>query len=194
MHEPLRLFIQEILPQFAMDWVLVEPLLQVRNLRKGEYLFQEGDTCDFIGLVLGGCLRMFFLKDGKELTLFFHLEHQAVGDYQNFRLQRPVCFFCQAIEDSQVLILNRQVIESLESQSNGQKLLRLVVEYLAFRLRDRLLSLYRDSPEQRYLNLIETESPLLKRIPQHYLASYLGIEPESLSRLKRRIYRRRSIS
>lgn len=190
MYEPLRSFIQQILPQFTMDWMLIEPHLQIRNLRKGKLLFQEGDHCDFVGLVLKGCLRMFFLKDGKELTLFFHPENYLFGDYQNFRLQRSACFSCQAIEDSEVLILDQQVIQLLESAPDGQQLLRLIVEYLAFRLRDRLVSLYRDTPEHRYLHLIETESKLLQRIPQHYLASYLGIEPESLSRLKRRIYQR----
>lgn len=190
MHEPLRSFVQQIFSQFTMDWTLVEPLLHTRNLRKGEFLFREGETCDFVGLVLNGCLRMFFLKDGKEITLFFHPENHTVGDYQSFRLQQPACFSCQAIEDSKVLILDRQVIQILESAPDGQQLLRLIVEYLAFRLRDRLLSSYRDTSECRYLHLIETESQLLQRVPQHYLASYLGIEPESLSRLKRRIHQR----
>ncbi len=58
-------------------------------------------------------------------------------------------------------------------------------------LRDKLLSLFKDTPEQRYLKLLETEAELLQRIPQYYIASYLGIEPESLSRLKRRIQKQR---
>jgi CRP-like cAMP-binding protein len=190
MHESLLLFIQQIFPDFSMDCMLVEPFLKTRKLSRGEFLFREDDICEFVGLTLKGCLRMFFLKDGKELTLFFHLENQAVGDYQNFRLQRPACFSCQAIEDSEVLILNRHVIQVIEAAPDGQQLLRLIVEYLAFRLRDRLLSLYRDTPEQRYLNLINSEPQLLQHIPQYYLASYLGIEPESLSRLKRRVYQR----
>lgn len=190
MYKPLHLFIQQISPQFKIDWMLVEPLLESKRLNKGEYLFREGDICEFVGLTLKGCLRMFFLKDGKELTLFFHPENQTVGDYESFRLQRPASFSCQAIEDSEVLIINQQAIQVLETAPDGQKLLRLVVEYLAFRLRDRLLSLYRDTPEQRYLHLLKTEPHLLQRIPQHYLASHLGIEPESMSRLKRRIYQR----
>jgi hypothetical protein len=82
----------------------------------------------------------------------------------------------------------------LEDLPNGQKFLRLVVEDLAFQLRDRLLSLYRDSLEQRYLHFLKTEPNLLQRIPQHYLASHLGIEPESLSRLKRRVHERETLS
>jgi CRP-like cAMP-binding protein len=190
MHESLLLFINSIFPQFSIDWMLVEPLLATRKLSRGETLFQEGDVCEFVGLTLKGCLRMFFSKDGKELTLFFHPEHYPVGDYQNMRLQQPAYFSCQAIEDSEVLILNQQVIHVLESAPHGQQLMRLIVESLAFRLRDRLLSLYRDTPEQLYLRLLKTEPQLLQRVPQHYIASYLGIEPESLSRLKRRVYHR----
>ena len=74
-----------------------------------------------------------------------------------------------------------------EKAPGGQKLLSLVAEDLAFLLRDKLLSLLIDTPQERYLKLIETEPQLLQRIPQYYLASYLGIEPESLSRLKRRV-------
>ncbi|XGW00161.1 MAG: Crp/Fnr family transcriptional regulator [Leptolyngbya sp. BL-A-14] len=190
MYKPLAFFIQQIAPQFAVDWSLVEPLLRSRHLGKGEFLFQEGDRCEFVGLTLTGCLRMFFLKDGKELTLFFHPEHHVFGDYQSFRQQQPASFSCQAIEASDVLLVNQHVMQALEAAPDGQRLLRLIVEHLAFRLRDRLLSLYRDSPEQRYLALLETEAPLLQRLPQHYLASYLGIEAESLSRLKRRVAQR----
>ncbi|QLE59585.1 Crp/Fnr family transcriptional regulator [Nostoc sp. TCL26-01] len=190
MYEALYLFIEKIYPQFKVDSLLIDPLLNLRKLHKGDFLFREGEICEFVGLTLKGCLRMFFLKDGKELTLFFHPENHTVGDYESFRRQRQSCFSCQAIEDAEVLILNQQAITALSAAPDGEKLLRLIVEYLAFQLRDRLMSLYRDTPEQRYLHLLKVEPHLLGRIPQHYLASYLGIEPESLSRLKRRIYLR----
>lgn len=190
MREPLCQFIRHVFPQFNMDWSLVEPYLEVRSLKKGDMLLHEGDPCDFVGLTIQGCLRMFFLQDGKELTLFFCPEGYPLGDYQNLRLQQPAIFSCQAIEDSDVLVLNRQVLAILESAPAGPALMRQVVEFLAFRLRDRLLSLYRDTPEQRYLALLASEPHLLQRVPQHYIASYLGLEPESLSRLKRRLYQR----
>lgn len=191
MYEILNLFIQQLLPKCRVNLKLVEPFLQSRKFKKGEFLFREGDICDFVGLTLKGCLRTFFLKDGKELTLFFHPEQHTLGDYESLRRQQSACFSCQAIEDSEVLILNVEAIEMLESQPDGQKLLRLVVEDLAFQLRDRLISLYRDSPEQRYLELFKNEPQLLQRIPQYYLASHLGIEPESLSRLKKRVHEKK---
>jgi CRP-like cAMP-binding protein len=192
MYEVLHSFIQPLFPECQVDEILIEPLLESKRVLKGNFLFQEGDICHFVGLTMQGCLRSFFLKDGKELTLFFHPEHATLGDYESFRRQTPAYFSCQAIEDSEILILNSQAIEILETLPDGQKLLRLVVEDLAFQLRDRLLSLYRDSPEQRYLNFLKSEPKLLQRIPQHYIASHLGIEPESLSRLKRRVQEKRS--
>lgn len=192
MYELLDLFVRELCPQCQIDLDKVKPFLKLRKVDKEEFLFQEGDICDFVGLTKKGCLRTFILKDGKELTLFFHPEHHTLGDYESLRRQKPACFSCQAIEDSEVLIIDTRVIGILETEPDGQKLLRSIVENLAFRLRDRLLSLYRDSPRQRYLNLVKNESQLLQRIPQYYLASHLGIEPESLSRLKRRIYNKKT--
>ncbi len=192
MYELLHSFIQQLFPQCQVDVTAIESLLESRRVCKGDFLFREGDICHFVGLTVKGCLRSFFLKDGKELTLFFHPEHYTLGDYESFRRQTPAYFSCQAIEDSEVLILNSQAIEILETMPDGQKLLRLVVEDLAFQLRDHLLSLYRNSPEQRYLNFLKSKPELLQRIPQHYLASHLGIEPESLSRLKRRVQQKGS--
>ncbi len=191
MYELLDSFIQQLFPKCRVNLKLVEPLLRSQKLNKGEFLFREGDVCDFVGLTLKGCLRTFFLKDGKELTLFFHPEQYTLGDYESWQRQRPACFSCQAIEDSEILILDTRAVEMLEAQPDGQKLLRLVVEDLAFQLRDRLISLYRDSPERRYLDLFQNEPELLQRIPQYYLASHLGIEPESLSRLKKRVHKKK---
>lgn len=191
MYEPFYEFIQQLSPGFKIDVMCIEPLLKSKIIYKGEFLFRENDICEFVGLTLKGCLRTVFVKDGKEFTLFFHPEYRPVGDYESFRKQKPACFSCQAIEDSEVLIVNHQVLNVFEQVPEGQKFLRLHAENLAFILRDKLLSLFRDSPEQRYLNLIQTE-PELQRIPQYYLASYLGIEPESLSRLKRRIYQKKN--
>lgn len=190
MYEPFYQYIQTLFPEFTLDIVSIEPLLKSKTIHKGEFLFHKGDICEFVGFALQGCLRTLIIKDGKEHTLFFHPEHQTLGDYESFQKRTPSCFSCQAIEDSEVLIFNHAMMQFFEAAPNGQKLLRLVAEDLAFMLRDQLLSLYLSSPEERYLNLLKEHPQLVERIPQYYLASYLAIEPESLSRMKRRIYLR----
>jgi len=187
MHESFYAFIQELSPEFNIDINLLKSLLNSRKVNKGKFLFHRGDICDFVAFTYKGCLRSFVLKEGKEYTLFFHTENQTFGDYESFQKNKPACFSCQAIEDSEVLIFNHRAMVLFEKAPGGQKLLRLVAEDLAFLLRDKLLSLLIDTPQERYLKLIETQPELLQRIPQYYLASYLGIEPESLSRLKRRV-------
>lgn len=191
MYEPFYTFIQQLLPQFKIDFRLIEPLLEVKQVGKGEFLFYEGDVCQSIGFTLKGCVRTLFFKDSKEFTLFFNIENQLVGDYESYRKQIATDFAYQAVEDSSILILSDRVLHALfEENPNGQKLARLIAETYLFKLREKLLSLYVDSPEERYLQMSKIEPRLLQHIPQYYLAAYLGIEPESFSRLKRRLYRK----
>ena len=192
MYKSFSDYIQQLSPELKFNPKLIEPHLKSQKLSKGEFVFREGDVCKFVYFTLQGCLRSFVLKNGKEHTLFFHLENQTLGDYESFQKRVPACFSCQAIEESEILIFDDRAMDFLENAPQGQKLLRLVAEDLAFFLRDKLLSHFLDTPEERYLKLLNTEPDLLQRIPQYCLASYLGIEPESLSRLKRRVYQQRN--
>jgi CRP/FNR family transcriptional regulator, anaerobic regulatory protein len=188
MQQPFYDFISRLLPDHGIDFVKVDSQIKKRTIAKGDYLFSEGEICQFIGFIIKGCFRIFILKDGKEITFDFFVENRPIADYESYFCQQPTQFYFQAIEPSEILILNDVCLKLLfEESPNGQRLQRIVVENLFFRFRDKLLSLYLDSPEERYRNLLQTAPDLLQRIPQYYLASYLGIEPESLSRLKRRI-------
>jgi CRP-like cAMP-binding protein len=191
MHSQFQDFITQLLPDHGIDFSRIEPQLKKREVSKDDYLFREGEVCQFAGFILKGCFRIFFLRDGKEITFDFFSENRSIADYESLFRKRPTPFYFQAVEPSELLILNLFCFEQLfEVSSNGQRLQRIFVETLFFRLRDKLLSLYGDDPESRYLTLLQTEPELVQRVPQYYLASYLGIEPESLSRLKKRILSR----
>lgn len=184
-------FISKLLPEHGIDFVRLDPQIRTRKLDKGEYLLREGEVCTYIGFIIKGCFRIFVIKEDKEITFDFFVENRAIADYESYFCKRPTQFYFQAIEPSEILILNDACLHLLfEEAENGQRLQRIVVENLFFRFRDKLLSLYLDKPEERYRKLLQTEPNLLQRVPQYYLASYLGIEPESLSRLKRRILSR----
>ena len=182
-------YIQQILPDSNFDVQSIEPFWQSRKINKGELIFHQGDVCQAVYFNLQGCLRSFVIKNSKEYNLFFHIENQTLGDYESFQKRIPASFSCQAIENSEILVFDARSIDVIENAPYGQKLLRFIAEDLAFFLRDKLLSCF-DTPEERYLELLQTQPNLLQRLPQYHLASYLGIEPESLSRLKRRISQR----
>jgi CRP/FNR family transcriptional regulator, anaerobic regulatory protein len=188
MYSQFHDFITQLLPDSGIDFHKVDLQLKKQTIEKDEYLFSEGEICKFAGFILKGCFRVFLLKDGKEITVDFFLENRPIADYESYFRKRPTPFYFQAIEHSELLILNSSCLDLLfEEPHNGQRLQRIFVETLFFRFRNKLLSLYADDPETRYLTLLQTEPELVQRVPQYHLASYLGIEPESLSRLKRRI-------
>lgn len=191
MYQPFYTYLKHLAPEIKLNPKSIDPLLKSQKLSKGEFVFHQGDICKSVYFTLQGCLRSFVIKDAKEYTLFFHPENQSFGDYESFQKDTPACFSCQAIENSEILVFNRKAMDFFENAPQGQKLLRLIAEDLAFYLRDKLLSLFLDTPEELYVKLLRTEPALLQRIPQYYLASYLGIEPESLSRLKRRVYQQK---
>ena len=92
MYELLGAYSQQISPEYPVDFAVIEPLLQLKDVEKGAYLFHEGSICDAVGLTQKGCLRSFFLKEGKELTLFFHQEQQTLGDYESLIRQKMRVF------------------------------------------------------------------------------------------------------
>lgn len=191
MYEPFYTFILKVFPEFNIDPILFDPFLECVEVNKGDFLFQAGDVCKFIGFTLKGCIRVFLLKDDRECTLSFHTEHQSFGDYRSFLKQQPTSFYCEAIERSKILMFNHQAMRFIEELPDGQKFMRLHAEGFAAMMQNKLVSLYMDTPEERYCQLFESEPHIIDRVPSYHLASYLGIKPESLSRLKRRIYQKK---
>ncbi|MBD2115083.1 MULTISPECIES: Crp/Fnr family transcriptional regulator [Cyanophyceae] len=191
MYEPFYTFILKIFPEFGIDPTLLDPFLKDVEVKKGDFLFQQGDICNFIGFTLKGCVRVFLIKDEKERTLSFHAENQSFGDFRSFLNQEPSEFSCEVIERSRIILFDHRAMQLIEKLPDGQKFLRLHAEAFASKMRDKLTSLYMDTPEERYCKLLDNEPEIIDRVSNYHLASYLGIQPESLSRLKRRIYQRR---
>jgi CRP/FNR family transcriptional regulator, anaerobic regulatory protein len=141
-------FLNQLLPNHGLDFHQLDRHLKQQSIAKDEYLFREGDVCQFAGFMLKGCFRVFLLKDDKEITLDFFLENRPIGDYESYFRKRPTPFYVQAVEPSELLILSPSCLEILfEAPLHGQRLQRLFVETLFFRMRDKLLSLYADDPE-----------------------------------------------
>ncbi len=167
---------------------LVREIIPVRSFRKGDILLKEGDISSEFYFIIKGCIRLFYTVNGEEKTAFFYTENHFVSSYRSFVKQAPAHHGLQCVEDITVAVL---------SIENSNRLLKEYpkFEFLARVIMEEELIIYQDiishfitlSPEERYLNLLETKPELLQRIPQYHLATYLGITPESLSRIRSRI-------
>ena len=125
-------------------------------------------------------------NEGIEHTIHFALENQFIADYSNFLQKLPSIYSLQAVEKTQVVVLPRSAIEwGYKNLTEGQKMGRLIAEFYFIYQDDRIKNLYARTPKQRYDCITDVFSNIHNRVPQHMIASYLGITPVHLSRLKK---------
>ena len=125
-------------------------------------------------------------RDGLDHTIHFALENQFIADYSNFIQKQPSLYSLQAIEETEVVVLPRPAIEwGYSHLRNGQKMGRLIAEFYFIYQDDRIKNLYSRTPRERYDGIAQVFPNIHNRVPQHMIASYLGITPVHLSRLKK---------
>lgn len=164
-------------------------LLIEKQLKKKEYLLQAGDICNNVAYVNNGCLSRYII-DGhfKEVILNFAMEDYWVGDLESLIFQKPSIYFIQALENCNLLQLSREnLLTVTEELPKFKKFHDDKIQRNHYYTLKRLSFAKSASPEEKYLALLEEKPEIFERIPLHYIASYLGIEPESLSRLRKRI-------
>lgn len=158
-----------------------------KTIKKNNYLFSQGNICKDLLFVKKGCLRLFYLKDGIEISVWFAFEQSSAIEIYSFISENPSNYFLQAIEDSEVLYLPKTALNKLyESQPRMQEMMRNFWEDVILNLISRFTALQKDSAEKRYLDLLE-KPEYLHTIPQKYLASFIGVTPTSLSRIRKKI-------
>jgi CRP-like cAMP-binding protein len=161
-------------------------------VKKGTILLQEGQKSKDSYFVLKGCIRTYYIIDGEEKTTAFYTEMDALTPHCVVN-QVPSAYFISCVEDSILTISNT----SMETEINSKfpkfdVMCRLLSEELLAKKQIDFDAFKTSSPEQRYQNLIQNRPDLLQRVPQHQLASYLGITPQSLSRLRARILEKKT--
>ncbi len=166
--------------------------LSVQDFKKGQVLLSEGQVPDRCYFVLKGCVRQYQLMDGEEKTTAFFTEDQALADFSLYAQQLPSPYYWVCTEDC--TLLPGRLDTEQEMYQRFPKLLqitRYMMEQDFGRTRDEFSAFILRSPEERYLNLLQKRPDLLQRAPQHQIASYLGVTPESLSRIRKRISRKK---
>jgi CRP-like cAMP-binding protein len=172
------------------EWEAFEPHIHTRTLKKRENLMVEGQICHDIHLVLRGSLRQYHIIDGEEKSTFFHFENQFACNYESYLTQQPSDITIEAMEDCELLYFNRKALDLMYRLYPKYEVFgRLIAENVYLCAISRLKTFVLNSPEERYQQFLQSyDAPLiLERVPQHYIASYLGITPVSLSRIRARV-------
>ena len=158
-----------------------------RSFKKGAVLLKEGQVSSDGYFVLKGCIRTFYVVDGNEKTTAFYTEMEGLTPHCVLNRQ-PSEYYIACVEDSIMTVANPAMEETIfEKFPKFETLCRILSEELLAKSQLSLDQFKTFSPEERYLNLIENRPDLLQRVPQHQLASFIGITPQSLSRLRARI-------
>lgn len=159
-----------------------------KEIKKNNYIFRQGDTCKDFVFVDKGCLRLYYVKDGIEISVWFAFQPSSAIEVYSFVSESPSDYFLQAIEDSEVLYLPKADLKKLyQYQPKMQEMMRNFWEAVLLDLISRFTALEKDSAEKRYLDLLNKQPDYLEAIPQKYLASFIGVTPTSLSRIRKKI-------
>jgi CRP-like cAMP-binding protein len=164
-------------------------LLKTKRLRKKQFLLEEGEVCKFECFVNNGCLRQYILEDnGNEHIIQFAISDWWISDQYSFLTGLPSQYFIDALEDSEVLLIGKSSLEELYSKvPKFERFFRIAFQNSYVALQRRILANISQTAEERYLHFNKNYPDIEQKVPQHQVASYLGIKPESLSRLRKQL-------
>ena len=158
-----------------------------KTFKRHEIISRPNAVPNEIYFINKGLIRVLITdNEGTEHTIHFALENQFIADYSHFIQKQPSLYSLQAVEETEVIVLPRSAIEwGYKHLREGQKMGRLIAEFYFIYQDDRIKNLYARTPKQRYDSITEVFPNIHNRVPQHMIASYLGITPVHLSRLKK---------
>lgn len=187
MHDILFDFISKYISLTEDEKKAVVSLAIFRSVKKGTILLREGEKSNDGYFVLKGCIRTYYIVEGEEKTTAFYTEMEALTPHCVIN-KAPSEYFISCVNDSILLVSNPDMETEIFSKfPKFESLCRILAEELLAKQQINFDEFKTSSPEQRYLNLLEKRPDLVQRVPQHQLASYLGMKPQSLSRLRARI-------
>ncbi|AEL27722.1 Crp/Fnr family transcriptional regulator [Cyclobacterium marinum] len=187
MHQLLFDYISKYMPLTSEEKNVILELNLFREIKKGTLLLEEGQQSDLGYFVLKGCIRKYYIIDGEEKTTNFYTELQ--GEVPECAInKKPSSYYLSCIEDSIISASTSELDDEMFARfPRFETLCRIISEELLQKSQSSLDNFKYSPPAKRYENLVATRPDLIQRVPQHQLASFLGITPQSLSRLKARL-------
>jgi len=187
----LKDFCIQLVPVSVSELELIDMYFEEKQLTRKEILLQDNKICNFIAFIAQGSIRHFHVKDGVEKTCDISFENSWVTDFQSFTSESTGKMNLQAMEETTVFMIRKQnLIKLYQECSKYETFGRLMAEQVAQRATDIAMSLSSEKPEERFKNLLISQPDLFQRVPQKYIANFLGISPESLSRIRKRIFQK----
>ncbi|MFT4033763.1 MAG: Crp/Fnr family transcriptional regulator [Siphonobacter sp.] len=183
---PLVSYIRRYVELSEQDLEAIRNAYEVQTLKKGDFFIHQGDHINEVAFVSEGVLRVFRNSKGKEVTLFLRDENSFVTSVTGYSGHRLSPYSVQTLEDSVLLVMSSEKRQELFDRSIAyQRFSLMMLERTVQDMEIRIDSQIADNAARRYLRLLEDHPSLIQRVPQYHLASYLGVTPESLSRLRK---------
>lgn len=189
MFELLLHKIKEKIQLTAEEEQLLSSFFVPKKLRKKQYLLQEGDICKHVAFVNSGILRSFTVNEkGNEYIMQFAFEGWWISDQFSFISGEPSLVYIEALEPTEILLLSKDSREEMFNRlPKIERFFRILLENHLVSLQRRLMHSISYPAEIRYKQLLEIRPDIAQKVPQHMIASYLGITPETLSRIRKQI-------
>jgi|SRR5476651_2092598 len=167
-----------------------QPFWRTRKIAKGDFFNMQNVVCNDLGLVVKGIFRIYYNDPvtNEERNIFFFSENQFVVSFRSFITRYPCYYYIEAMEDSEIIVIAYRDLNSLyDSHPNWGKFGRLLAELFFNYSQARTEEFLFNSPEERYVKMLDEHPNIVDRIPAYHISSYLGIANPSLSRIRRRI-------
>jgi len=182
-------YFQRISSVPSSDFSMIGNIFNSSTVKKNEYFVKEGDNPDMVGMVISGLFRYFYIDiNGKEYTKYFALENDLLISYSAILLGEKSKFYIQALENSEILIGSfKPFYELIENNLSWNKVLRKLIEQQYIKKEKREYQFLFDDAETRYHQFMKDYPGLIDRVKHFQIASFLGISPVSLSRIRKKL-------
>jgi CRP-like cAMP-binding protein len=182
----LRQAIYRFNPLREAEWEAFAATLVIKDLKKGDFLIRQGQVENFIYFLNTGATRNYFVKDDKEFTVDFQFQGDFVTAYYSLITREPSAIAIELLEDAEVVAIPLELLQEFYAKHhNGERVGRLIAEYQYIKRLRREMDLLSRTAEERYNELMQRNPALIRQISVKHLSSYLGIHPESLSRIRK---------
>ena len=187
----MNLLIENIrahVPLSAVDEKFVRSLFHKKVIHKDEHLLKEGHVCRHLYFIEKGLVRYYLSNNDEEQTNYFNKEGEWVCDYPSFLSKSPTTVNIQTLENTITWMISYDDLQKFYHEvRHGERFGRLGIEQVFINVIQQITSLYSDKPLVRYQKFIQVYFDIAQRIPQYYIASYVGVKPQSLSRIRKRL-------